>query len=187
MEQIFWNCQFNLIQFNHILPPHSLDLDGCHVLFILALFNIQLWLWFHHKINQNLCGILFIFHLQETRNSTLPLDLDEDSSSLQSQDTDKRMYLIARNFSSFFTFWENWAWFHVLYSVPDTPAVATKNVRDAKESVPLAPASAATDSKLSHSQVQVIADSKTLQREHSNVSPEKEAENERRAPVVSIR
>lgn len=27
---------------------------------------------------------------QETRNSALPLDLDEDSSSLQSQDTDKR-------------------------------------------------------------------------------------------------
>lgn len=59
-------------------------------------------------------------------------------------------------------------------------------MRESKESVPLAPANAANDSKLSHSQVQVIADSKTLQREHSNVSPEKEAENERRAPVVSI-
>lgn len=69
--------------------------------------------------------------------------------------------------------------------VPDTPAVATKNVRDSKESVPLASVPAANDNKLLHSQVQVIAESKTLQRENSNDSPEKEAENERRAPVVS--
>lgn len=59
-------------------------------------------------------------------------------------------------------------------------------MRDSKESVPLAPVTATNDSKLSHSQVQVIADSKTLQRENSNESPEKEAENERRAPVVCI-
>lgn len=59
-------------------------------------------------------------------------------------------------------------------------------MRDSKESVPLASVNAANDSKLLHSQVQVIADNKTLQREHSNESPEKEAENERRAPVVCI-
>lgn len=42
--------------------------------------------------NHVLMDINFFFMLkkQETRNSTLPLDLDEDSSSLQSQDTDKR-------------------------------------------------------------------------------------------------
>lgn len=73
-----------------------------------------------------------------------------------------------------------------MYAVPDTPTVATKTVRDSKESVPVASVPATNDSKLSHSQVQVIADSKTLQREISNESTEKEAENERRAPVVSI-
>lgn len=36
--------------------------------------------------------VSIICNFQETRNSTLPLDLDEDSSSLQSQDTDKRKY-----------------------------------------------------------------------------------------------
>lgn len=71
-------------------------------------------------------------------------------------------------------------------SVPDIPSVATKTVRDSKESVPVASSPTTNDNKLSHSQVQVTADSKPLQREHSNESSEKEAETERRAPVVSI-
>lgn len=60
-------------------------------------------------------------------------------------------------------------------------------MRESKESVSVASVPVANDSKLSHSQVQVIADSKTIHREISNESTEKEAENERRAPVVSIK
>ncbi|XP_031629687.1 STE20-like serine/threonine-protein kinase isoform X2 [Contarinia nasturtii] len=78
--------------------------------------------------------------VEETRNSTLPIDLDEDSSSLQSQDTDK---------------------------LPDTPTAATKTSRDLKESAPVA---TANDSKSPQPQAQPTAEVKTLQRENSNES-----------------
>ncbi|XP_052873307.1 STE20-like serine/threonine-protein kinase [Anopheles cruzii] len=66
---------------------------------------------------------------EEPRNSALPLDLDDDSSSLQSQETDK---------------------------LPDTPTSLSKSSRDSKESTPV-PASEEDPSKSAKSGLTPVA------------------------------
>uniref|UniRef100_A0A182PTK0 Protein kinase domain-containing protein n=1 Tax=Anopheles epiroticus TaxID=199890 RepID=A0A182PTK0_9DIPT len=73
---------------------------------------------------------------EEPRNSALPLDLDEDSSSLQSQETDKRKFctilkaqINIRSIQLINAF--------VFKSVPDTPTSLSKSSRDSKESTPV--------------------------------------------------
>lgn len=68
--------------------------------------------------------------------------------------------------------------------VPDTPT-ATKTSRDLKESAPVVAVPTANDSKPPQPQAQPTAENKSLIRENSHES-EKEAELDRRAPVVSI-
>lgn len=71
--------------------------------------------------------------------------------------------------------------------VPDTTTAAIKTARDLKESATVAPAPPTTnDSKLPPSPAQINAESKPLQRVNSTESSEKEGENDRRAPVVSV-
>lgn len=79
----------------------------------------------------------------------------------------------------------------IIEKIPDTPA--TKTSRDLKESAPVAAPvlPTANDSKplpqpQPQPQPQPSAESKTLQSENSPESSEKEAENDRRAPIVSV-
>lgn len=66
--------------------------------------------------------------------------------------------------------------------VPDTPTTATKTSRDLKEAAPVVVSPTANDSK--PPQPQPTAENKSLIRENSHES-EKEAESDRRAPIVS--
>lgn len=68
-------------------------------------------------------------------------------------------------------------------SVPDTPTAATKTSRDLKEPAPVA---AVNDSKPPQPQAQTTAENKSLIRENSHES-DKEADSDRRAPIVSIK
>uniref|UniRef100_A0A182JPX8 Protein kinase domain-containing protein n=1 Tax=Anopheles christyi TaxID=43041 RepID=A0A182JPX8_9DIPT len=70
---------------------------------------------------------------EEPRNSALPLDLDDDSSSLQSQETDKRKLL--QSFAEYTLFIIVYALIFEL--VPDTPTSLSKSSRDSKESTPV--------------------------------------------------
>lgn len=74
----------------------------------------------------------------------------------------------------------------MMYTVPDTPTAATKTVRDSKEPATVASVPTTNDNKPPLPPAQTNAESKTLQRENSNESSEKDGESERRAPVVSI-
>lgn len=75
----------------------------------------------------------------------------------------------------------------ISFTVPDTPTAATKTSRnDSKESAPVVAVPSANDSKPPLSPSQSAAETKSLQRNNSHESPEKDADNDRRAPVVSI-
>uniref|UniRef100_W4VR62 Putative catalytic domain of ste20-like kinase-like protein serine/threonine kinase n=1 Tax=Corethrella appendiculata TaxID=1370023 RepID=W4VR62_9DIPT len=69
---------------------------------------------------------------EEPRNSALPLDLDDDSSSLQSQETDK---------------------------LPDTPTSLSKSSRDSKESTPVP---VEDDKKLSTNDSNIISNNNNI-------------------------
>lgn len=97
--------------------------------------------------------------------------MDEDSSSLQSQDTDKRKYLI-----QIICYKLNL----LTLLVPDTPTSLTKVPRDSKESTPTT--SIVNDS---NKQTQQVTERKLLHRDNSHESSDKELPDvDRRVPVV---
>ncbi|EAA09917.4 AGAP010551-PA, partial [Anopheles gambiae str. PEST] len=73
---------------------------------------------------------------EEPRNSALPLDLDDDSSSLQSQETDKRKLKTYQNLPGC-TILTVVCHSPFPASVPDTPTSLSKSSRDSKESTPV--------------------------------------------------
>jgi len=68
----------------------------------------------------NLLTDFSLYFLQESRNAAIPLDLDDDSVSVQSQETDKQ---------------------------PDTPSTLSKSSSDSKESTPQPVDAAVTTAK----------------------------------------
>lgn len=118
---------------------------------------------------------------QETRNSTLPLDLDEDSSSLQSQDTDKRKLFPSETFEIDSNEISVKKLNLLTFLVSDTPTSMTKVPRDSKESTPTT--SIVNDSN--KQMQQQVTERKPLHRDNSHESSDKEVPDvDRRAPVV---